>query len=269
MSTPQLDHRAVPAADGTILSTSGHLVPNSRGAVLLISGADTPANQWSAELLNLLVSQGFSWVRFDHRDVGATGKSVERYDLNTMATDVAAIAHLWGFEQMHMIGSSMGAMVGQLVAINYPELVQTLTLFHTSPGVKAGCTPASPLYLEALTELVFSDKTEAEIAEAATQLLTGTRYESAPVQLPEATATTRHGLAVETTAPWHDRLGEVAVPSLIVHGSADPLFGPDHGRFLADNLPNSTLVELDGLGHEAPDALFVEIAVILVAHLGS
>ena len=269
MATSQLDNRAVPTADGTILASSGHLVPNSQGTVLLISGADTPAGQWSAELFNLLVSQGFSWVRFDHRDVGATGKSVGRYDLNTMATDVAAIAHLWGFERMHLIGSSMGAMVGQLVAINYPELVQTLTLLHTSPGVNAGCTPASPRYLEALSELVFSDKTEAEIAEAATQLLTGTRYESAPVRLPEVSATTRHGLAVETTVPWHDRLGEVAVASLIVHGSADPLFGPDHGRFLADNIPDSTLVELDGLGHEAPDALFVEIAAILIAHLRS
>ncbi len=160
----------------------------------------------------------------------------------------------------------MGGMVAQLVALEHG--VRSLALIASSPGPGAGCAPPTDAYIEAASELAFTAALDAgDIVAGMAHLLAGHRY---PVGTPVSHGSppaTRHAAAVESTPSWHDRLRRLEVPTLIVHGTVDPLFPLDHARLLGDLIAGSEVLELEGMGHEVNDGLAAEIASRLVDHV--
>lgn len=222
--------------------------------VLLLPGADTPSAAWSPVLVDGLRAAGYGVLRHDHRPDPTT--------LHDLVVDVAASLDEVGASAVHVIGSSMGAMVAQLLAIDHPEAVRTLTLLIAT--ATPGDPPPTDAYLAAAADLAFSDHADDPAAWA--RLLAGTRYpittSLAPFGLP-----TTHAGAVDATPAWVDRLGAVSHPTLIVNGTADPLFTLPHGERLAEALPNAQLLLVDGLGHELPDELFADVLPDMLSHL--
>ena len=109
----------------------------SKPTILLIVGAIAPALEWTPEFYEPLVDAGYHVVRFDNRDIGlSTWIDYEKapYDLNDMATDTVSLMRELGIHHAHVIGGSMGGMIAQLVALDYPEHVQSLTPIMSTPG---------------------------------------------------------------------------------------------------------------------------------------
>ena len=79
-------------------------------------------------------------------------------------------------------------------------------------------------------------------------------------------STQNHGPAIEASDRWHERLGSISVPTLVIHGTADPILPFDHGEALVDSIPGATMLALDGVGHELPEAEWDRVVAALIEH---
>ena len=258
--------------------------PDDGETVLLVAGADSPGFRWTPAMVDPLVAEGYRVVRFDHRDCGRSTRfgPDAAYLLDDLAADAVGLLDHLGVESAHVVGRSMGAMVGQVLALDHPSRVRSLTMFGSSAGPGDDRLPGpADDFVETMTTRLFagppSDPAEqvAWIVELY-ELLAGSLYPvdaeqqhalaAAEVETGWA-AETGHGVAVHASPSRIDRLGEIAVPTLVVHGTTDPVFAPEHGRVLAAGIPGAVLIEVDGLGHEVPDGLLHELMPVLVRHL--
>jgi pimeloyl-ACP methyl ester carboxylesterase len=256
----------------------------SRPPVLLVSGADSPASRWRPRLVDGLGAAGHTVIRYDHRDIGRSGKSADPYDLHRLTADAVAVLDALSITAAHVVGSSMGAMIGQLLAIDHGDRVVSLTALISSPDPASGAlsTP-SGRYMEAAGEMIFAppptdDDERVERILAGARLLTGSRYpfdedflrrDAATSIAQDWTLESGHMNAVLTTAPWFDRLGKLTCPALVVHGTEDPLFGTDHPEAFVEAVPHASLEIVEGLGHEVPDGLVGDLLPTLAAHLAA
>lgn len=258
--------------------------PDDGEPVLLVAGADSPGFRWSRTLVDGLVEEGFRVLRFDHRDCGRSTRygPDAAYRLDDLTGDVVGLLDQMGIERVHVIGSSMGGMIGQLLALDHPHRVRSLAVFGSSPapGDEQLGLP-DDAFVEAMTTRLFAgppgdDAGRVEWLVELDALLAGSRYpfdrergralaeaEIATGWAPE----TGHGVAVHASADRLDRLGAISAPTLVVHGTDDPVFPPAHGRALAAGIAAAVLVEVEGLGHEVPDELVRELWPVLVHHL--
>lgn len=254
-------------------------------AVVLIAGADSPGFRWSPALVDRLLADGFRVVRFDHRDCGrsTTLSSSDAYLLDDLVGDTVGLFDAVGITDAHIVGRSMGGMIGQLLAMDHPARVRTLTIFGSSPAPGDDALPGpEEAFVEAMTTRLFAGpprEPEQQVAWLVEldELLAGPFYAPEPEQrtafahaeiatgwVPE----TGHGVAVHASPGRLDRLGEIDTPTMVVHGGADPVFPAAHGRALAAGIDGAVLVEVDGLGHEVPDGLVDELWPMLRHHLG-
>lgn len=252
--------------------------------VVLIAGADSPGFRWTPAIVELLVAEGYRVMRFDHRDCGRSTRfgPEAAYLLDDLAADLVGLLDHFDIDTAHLIGRSMGAMVGQVMAIDHPERVRSLTMFGSSPapGDERLGGPDDN-FVEAMTTRLFAGPPTERAAQVhwiveLDELLTGSVYPidvARQIALAEAEVETGwapetgHGVAVHASHGRLDRLREIVAPTLVVHGLADPVFPPAHGRALATGIDGAVLVEVDGLGHEVPDGLFVELWPALRHHL--
>lgn len=258
--------------------------PDDGDAVLLVAGADSPGFRWTPAIVEPLVAAGHRVVRFDHRDCGRSTRfgADAAYRLDDLAVDAVGLLDQLGIDAAHVIGRSMGGMVGQVLALEHPDRVRSLTLFGSSPGAGDERLPGpDDDFVEAMTARLFAGPpTDAEACVAwileLDELLAGSLYpldrarQRALAEAEVATgwaAETGHGVAVHASPSRIDRLGEITAPTLVVHGSADAVFAPEHGRALATGIDGAVLIEVDGLGHEVPDALLEELMPVLLRHL--
>jgi len=252
--------------------------------VVLIAGADAPGFRWTPAIVDRLVSAGHRVLRFDHRDCGRSTRfgADDAYLLEDLAGDTVALMDAVGFGPTHVIGRSMGGMIGQVLALEHPDRVRSLTMFGSSPAPgDDGLGGPDDSFVEAMTTRLFSGppKGEAEQVEWLVELdrfLAGTTYavdETRQRELAEAeiatgwAAETGHGVAVHASQNRLDRLGSITTPTLVVHGTSDPVFPSAHGRALATGIDGAVLVEVDGLGHEVPDGLIEELWPVILHHL--
>ncbi len=258
--------------------------PETGEAVLLIAGADSPGFRWSPAIVDRLVGEGYRVVRFDHRDCGRSTRfgANDAYLLDDLVADVVALLDHLGIETAHVVGRSMGGMIGQLLGIDHPDRLRSLTLFGSSPApgdhMLGGPDEA---FVEAMTTRLFAGPPADEEGQIAwlvdlDEYLCGSLYPLDPERqraLAEAEVATGwapdtgHGVAVHASPARLERLAEISTPTLVVHGSADPVFPPAHGRALAAGIDGAVLVEVEGLGHEVPDALVEELWPVLQHHL--
>ena len=254
-------------------------------AVLLVSGADSHCTRWTPELIGPLVDHGLRVVRYDHRDCGLSTKvsSDVGYTLDDLADDALAVLDEHGIDQAHVVGRSMGGMVAQVLALDHPGRVNTLTLVSSTPGLGDDRLPSAANWLvDRMAERLFAPPPTTPQQRAAwvvelDEMFAGTRYPVATgdrlrVAIDEVERywypESGHGPAVNSSSSRLDRLGEVAVPTLVVHGTADPVFPVEHALALADGIPGSELWLVEGLGHEFPDGLVPDLLPHLLAHLG-
>jgi len=253
-------------------------------AVVLLAGADSPGFRWTRSVVDPLIAAGYLVLRFDHRDCGRSTPftSDDAYDLIDLAADTLGLLDHFGIVRAHLIGRSMGGMIAQVIGLQAPHRVLTLTLISTTPGAGDDRLPEpSGEFVEQMIERIFEGAPDDRAGRQRWivelhRILSGTSH-----QFEEATqqalataeldtgwvAETGHGVAVHSSASRLDRLSEIVAPTLIIHGTADPVYTPPHARALAEGIPGSVLVEVEGLGHEFPDALAGDIWPTVLLHL--
>ncbi len=236
---------------------------NIKQTCILISGAGASAMFWHDEFCRALIAAGYTTIRFDHRDQGLSDSvdwDTAPYTINELAEDVISIADYYQLEKVHIVGHSMGGTIAQWLAIRYPQRL----LSYTSMSV-ATCGPVGQPSQEIIDALLKNSPTQdyshdlagfmhswrllngdyevnREIAESYTQdLYLRSKY---PVDVAW-----HHIWCQEQYGDLTDRLKQIFVPGLFIHGEKDPLI-PLQGAIKTQAVtPNSKMVTLMGMGH--------------------
>jgi pimeloyl-ACP methyl ester carboxylesterase len=259
-------------------------------AILLIHGAGSSMLSWDEELCERLAAGGRFVVRYDLRDAGRSvtyAPGAPQYALRDLVADVVALLDSFGLASAHLVGMSAGAALAQLVGLDHPDRVESLTLVSSTPGIPGQETRDLPAVSDELKAFFAhapptpdgADRT-AVIAylvevhrayasssrpfdEAATRELAGRVFDRSA----DIAANLTNPFIVEVGDPWRQRLGQMAAPTLVVHGTEDPLFPYGHALALATEIPGAKLLPLEQTGHEYfPRATWDLVVPAIVRH---
>jgi pimeloyl-ACP methyl ester carboxylesterase len=267
-------------------------------AVLLISGLGTQMTRWSETFCQLLANQGFRVIRFDNRDAGlstyfpsaampdlaAISDAVSRgetpnvpYTLFDMANDAVGLLDALKIKKAHVVGRSMGGMIAQLLASEHAARVHSLVSMMSSTGNR-DLPQASPAVMAAMTSPAphpLKDE-QGYLAHcvAFSHVIAGRGYpfdesaqrDQALVELKRAynpSGFWRHIAAIAATGDLRPRLANIHAPTLVVHGSDDPLVSPEAGKDTAAHIKGSDLRIVEGMGHDFPLPLFGFVAGVI------
>ena len=237
----------------------------SAAPLLLISGLGSQMIGWDEEFGELLAGRGFYVIRFDNRDVGLSTwiEHDSQYRLEDMAADAVGLLDVLEISAAHVVGVSMGGFIAQLVALDYPERVLTLTSIISGPNGEDQVQPTP----EGMALLVAppGETREQRMAMGlhAKQALLGPadpfdeEYERSRIALAVDRAYNPAGLArqlraITTTPSRIPRLRALNVPTLVVHGDADILVPVENGRRVAAAISGARYIEVPGMGHDIP-----------------
>jgi pimeloyl-ACP methyl ester carboxylesterase len=236
--------------------------------LLLVNGLGSQCINYAEAWIERYVAEGFRVVRFDNRDVGLSSKldGID-YTLADMAGDALAVLDAVGVERAHVMGLSMGGMIVQRLAIDHPERLLTMTSVMSRTG-EEGYGESSP---EALALLVGPPATSRDEA-IENQVAAIAVYGSDPAWIDDADTRARaaaaydrcfcpEGVGRQMRAVMADGsraegLRNVTVPTLVMHGSRDTLIAPSGGRRTAELIPGARYVEIEGMGHDYPPAVW-------------
>ncbi len=264
--------------------------------LVLVNGLGSQCINYRTEWCERFVAQGFQVVRMDNRDVGlsthfsdvtpdlagvlaviSSGEPADvPYRLSDMAADVIAVLDTLGVDRAHVMGVSMGGMIVQALAIEYPERLRSIVSVMSNTGEVEYGQPTP----EARARLFGPPATNRE--EAVQNHLAGLRIWGSPGKVDEdaqarfageaydrafdPAGVGRQMVAITASGPRADALGHVRVPTLVLHGSADTLITPSGGQRTAELIPGAEFVLLDGMGHDYPVAFWDEWVEVVTAH---
>ncbi|MDO8304727.1 alpha/beta fold hydrolase [Herminiimonas sp.] len=268
--------------------------------LLLIVGLGMQSVSWPESFCNGLVERGFYLIRFDNRDNGLSTKLhhlgkpntllavmkmalrmklAAGYKLDDMAADAIGLMDALDIPKAHVVGASMGGMIAQIVAARYPERVLSLTSIMSTSGRRGlpGPTRAArkvlfsavpdPTNHAALTEhFVNMMRVIGSPAYPTAQEILHERVTRTVKRSLEPVATTRQLLAIGASGDRVNLLKSITVPTLVIHGTDDPLVPIAGGRETASLIPNAVMVEIAGMGHDLPDQLADEITAKIAEH---
>src|SRR5919106_474917 len=238
-------------------------------AVLLIMGAMSSAVWWPEEFCRRLAGRGRYVIRYDHRDTGgstshAPGRS--SYSVEDLADDAVAVLDGYGLDRAHLVGMSLGGYLAQLIALKHARPTLSLTLIASERLATAdpelpAMDPSIAEYHARAAEVDWSDRDPVVSYQiGAWRLLSGSAHafdEQAIRAMAEADfdrtpslLTTFNHAALGDPIGWVDRLDEIDVPALVVHGTEDPVLPYAHALALEAALPRASLLTLEGTGHE-------------------
>ena len=233
--------------------------------LLLVMGLGFQLVHWPEEFCRLLAAEGFRVVRFDNRDAGrSTHLPGSRYGLEDMADDAVGLLDALGVPAAHVAGASLGGMVAQLLAIRHPGRVLSLASLMSTTG-RRGVGRTSPVVLR--YALGRRPRTAEEAVERRVRVFaavgsTGFDQDVADIRRvtaeayrrdPDARAGRRRPhRAVRAAGDRTAALARVAVPTVVVHGTADRMCASSGGRATAAAVPGSRLELVEGLGHDLP-----------------
>ena len=268
--------------------------------ILLIMGLGAQLVAWPDEFVQLLVDGGYRVIRYDNRDVGLSAKVKNAgrfqpirnayvraklgfkvaapYTLKDMAKDAVALLDALNIEQAHVVGASMGGMIAQLVAARHADRTLSLVSLMSSSG--APWLPSGKLSL--LLRMVTKPPSLERDAMLAHYMKTMHMMGSPgfPMTREEMRArtarwidrayhpagTARQMLAIMATGSRVRYLRRIQVPTLVIHGKADPLVPASHGKHTARCIPGASLEVIDGMGHDLPPALLPKLSGLILAH---
>jgi pimeloyl-ACP methyl ester carboxylesterase len=266
--------------------------------LLLVMGLGAQMIMWEDEFCDLLARRGLQVIRFDNRDVGLSSHFDEAgesnlaeafanpqanvglnvpYTLDDMADDAVGLLAALGIEKAHILGISMGGMIAQTVAIRHPSRTWSLISMASGPG-----DPSLPLGTpEAMAALVNPPPTERgayiEHNVKLFRVIDGSKYPSDEKAMrrlfersfdrchhPQGMA--RHAVAVTVAGDRTEALRSVTAPTLVIHGSEDPLLPIAQGQATAEAVPGAELLIIEGMGHSLPAEVWPLLVDAVVRH---
>jgi pimeloyl-ACP methyl ester carboxylesterase len=247
--------------------------------VVLVMGVGASLMWWPPDLVGALADAGHRVILFDNRDIGLSSHidfDEAPYSLDDLVADTTGLLDSLGAERAHFVGMSLGGIVSQVVAVRDADRVRSLALISTTPGPDERLSPPTDAFMSYVTRPANSEQDPVEATVDFSHVLSGSRFpfhESYYRQL--ATTDIARGtnpdssqgrIPVSSSSRLAD-LRDVRVPTLVVHGTEDPLFPIDHAEALAGAVPGSILVKWEGVGHEIPPPLVPELSRLLNDHM--
>lgn len=243
---------------------------NTKGTILLIMGLGGNALEWPLYFVQPLVEAGYQVIRFDNRSSGLSTWPENDFSLKDMSGDALAVLDALGIEKAHILGMSMGGMIGQIMAIEHPERVRTLISFMSSGFTDDPELPTVPrsTYLSIVATgirhgLLRNENNIVRTTISVRSVLTPKLSEKRIRTLAEQSlynqrfrrgfnpnAFLQHTRAVRNSGSRYEGLKQLSIPSLIIHGKQDPLIPVEHGIKTAQIIPNAELLLLEGMGHD-------------------
>ncbi len=254
--------------------------------VLLVGGMTMLS--WPDALCEALVGGGRHVVRYDLRDCGASttvNPEAPAYTLRDLAADAAALARELDDRPAHLAGIGVGGMVAQVAALDHPDAFSALTLAGTRPVAPGPLDDDLPDHDAATMARLFSrsmpdwsDRTAvAEFAAGGAEILgddpaaartTAERiWDRTPGREPAVQMANQLGMVfamLDCKPRWHERLPELAMPALVVHGRRDPFFALGNGEALARAIRGARLLVLEWAATAIPDAVAGEVAAAML-----
>jgi len=236
--------------------------------LLLINGLGSQCINYDEQWCEKFAVQGYRVIRFDNRDTGLSSKLDEcSYALRDMAGDAVAVLDAANAERAHVMGVSMGGMIAQRLAIDHGERLLSLTSVMSSTG--------EPEYGQSSREalaLVMAKPAQTRDEYVDNQIAERRVYGSKPEWIDEPYLRARAARAfdrcyypagigrqmraIKSDGARADGLGMLTVPTLVMHGDRDTLVDPSGGRRTAELIPGARYVEIEGMGHDYPVAVW-------------
>ncbi len=239
--------------------------------VLLVAGLGAQLISWEDGFCQALVDRGLYVIRFDNRDAGLSthlGESGEiAYPLTELAADAAGLIDVLGLGSAHVVGVSMGGMIVQLLAIEHPARVRSLTSIMSTTGDREVGEASDAAIALLMAPPAANREAVIEGSVLSNRVMGSPSYPTTPDEVRARAARAydraydpagfaRQLQACLTTPDRTDALRRLELPALVVHGAADPLIGVSGGRATAAAIPGSELLVIDGVGHELPEAVW-------------
>jgi proline iminopeptidase len=239
-------------------------------------------------------------LRFDNRDCGLSGRAPGKkranlllamaasalglpvrtpYTLDDMAGDAIGLMDRLGIERAHIVGASMGGMIAQVLAAKFPQRVLSLTSIMSTSGNRKVSKPTKPARKVLLSRPTNPKDPESVIEYMVNMfgVIGSPGYPSSKEELRsrighsvrrayEPAGTARQLLAIIASGDRRKLLHTIAVPTLVIHGADDPLVPIAAGRDTAQNIPGASLLVIEGMGHDFPEALMPRLAQAIADH---
>jgi len=264
--------------------------------LLMIMGLGMPLTYWDDDMCLMFADRGFRVIRFDNRDCGRSTKIVggprpnvleamfgitrsATYTLEDMADDAAGLLRHLDVEAAHVLGGSLGGMIAQTLAITRPKRVLSLASVMSTTGnprVARGRPRAS---LALLAKPPRDREGYVEHVVGTSRIIGSPGYERNEERLRarlragydrgrDPLGSRRQLLAIAASGDRTPALRRLRVPSVVIHGLADPLIPPSAGRATAEAIPGARLVEIPGMGHDLPRAVWPTIVDAVADNAG-
>jgi pimeloyl-ACP methyl ester carboxylesterase len=248
-------------------------------ALLLVMGLGAQMTMWDPAFCQLLADKGFHVIRFDNRDAGlsqsiespsldvaavmAGDPSTAPYRLSDMADDAAALLTELGVDRAHVVGASMGGMIVQELLINHADrLLSACSIMSTTGDREVGqSTPEAMAALQAPPPQTADEAAESAVRASRAVGSPGFPFDEERIRANGRAAFerarnplgfVRQFAAIMASGDRTEGLRTVKVPTLVIHGEADPLLNVTGGKATAAAIPDSRLLIIPGMGHDLP-----------------
>tara|TARA_R110002124_G_scaffold149801_2_gene315994 strand:+ start:3197 stop:4087 length:891 start_codon:yes stop_codon:yes gene_type:complete len=268
--------------------------PDDGKPLLLISGVGTQSTRWPDAFVQRLLSRGYRVIRMDNRDIGLSQKFTDHgapdfrqvmadkadgkvpdipYTLSDMAADGIALLDHLEIAKAHVCGFSMGGMIVQLMAIEHPERVSSVTSIMSNsgnPDLPTGTPEAAAVLTRPRPDAKVDREGYIQSRLDTDHAIGSPAYPVPDEQLRAAaeadlersyhpTGFARQYAAVLATYDRRSELRKLTMPVVVIHGVDDPLVPIEGGRDTAANCPDARMIEIPGMGHDLPVEVHEEI----------
>jgi pimeloyl-ACP methyl ester carboxylesterase len=256
--------------------------PDDGQPMLLVCGGFAQMIHWPDEVLGALADRGFRVARFDNRDSGRSTHCRSPYTLDDLADDAVAVLDALGWSSAHVLGPSLGGMIGQVMAVRHPDRVRSLTSMSSAPGWGLRISrPNLRIGLKIATLNARGGKGREAAIERTMKVfrLIGSPKHPFDEGWLRDVATRAYDIdhdpkggmrqlkAIKASGDRRAALAAVRVPTLVVHGEIDPVQSVEAGRATAAAIPGARLLVLPDAGHVLPVRLWPRVLDELCAML--
>jgi pimeloyl-ACP methyl ester carboxylesterase len=262
--------------------------------MLLIAGLGQQKHSWPEEVAAAIAARGFHVIRFDNRDVGRSthadfpapsplailrgGNHTRQYHLGDMARDTVGLLDALGYDDAHLVGMSMGGMIAQTVAAHYPGRVLTLTSLMSTTGAPRIGRPALSTWWRLAMSRPARNRDEA--IERAVRVFRHIGSHNFPFDEPwvrqragmdwdrdpTSDGVPRQLAGIFASGDRTRELGDIDVPTLVIHGDRDRMVHPTGGDATARAIPGARLETIIGMGHDLPRPVWRRLTDLITEH---